>query len=754
VVVVAVYAGSLGAALPNARLLSIHPPGGQRGKNVEVKIRGTDLDDVGQLRFSHPGITAVQKIRDPRKGENGPQPVANRFVIKIAASLPVGIYEVRAVGRFGVSTSRSFMVGDRPETIEKEPNDTHARAAKVNVGQVINGRSNRAGDLDFYRFSARQGERILINCYAERIDSRLEPMLTVYDMTGRPLAECRDTFRHDALLDFTAPADGDYLVKVNDLTYNGNLDYFYRLVIGSGPQIVFVFPPAGIAGTQGQFTLYGRNLPGGTLTDRLVNGKPLERLDVTIKLPSGPEPAARIENFQRKRLGVLVTAPSASTEGFEYRLQTDSGESNPVFIGFATAPVVREREPNDTPDKAQQVTVPAEIAGQFGKVSDRDWFSFQAKKGDVFQIEVISQRLGIATDPFLVIQQVVANGKAKDLAEVDDPASNSAYRRGGPLHSIGSFAFNTRNSDPTHRFVAPANAAYRVMVRDLYFTSRGDSRAVYRLSIRREKPHFRLVALSHYPEDLSPMNRQRHPWTPVLRRGGTEQIDVLAFRWDGFNGDVHLTIEGLPKGVTCSGTICRTGRLAAPLVLRAAEDAAPWNGPIRIVGTATIAGKTQRHVAEIGTVIWYGQVTHSGCRARGMRELYLSVIDESSSLRVEAGGGKTWKVKPGTKLKVPIKIVRRGGFKGPVQLIPIYLPGKVTSKVTSFAANKSEGVMELTIGKGALPGEHRFFFEVKADIGYQKIAAPKAKPRRKAKPITVRSPSTMITIHVESAKKR
>jgi len=136
-----------------------------------------------------------------------------------------------------------------------------------------------------------------------------------------------------------------------------------------------------------------------------------------------------------------------------------------------------------------------------------------------------------------------------------------------------------------------------------------------------------------------------------------------------------------------------------------------------------------------------------------MRELYLSVVDEPSALRVEAGGGKTWKVSPGTKLKVPIKIIRRGKFKGPVQLIPIYLPDKVTSKVTSFAAGKSSGVMELTIGKGALPGEHRFFFEVKADIPYQKTTASKSKGRRKAKPISVRSPSTMITIHVESVKK-
>ncbi|MFM8479525.1 MAG: hypothetical protein ACKOEO_27365, partial [Planctomycetaceae bacterium] len=50
------------AQLPQTRITSLFPPGAQRGTTLEVVVGGgTDLDEVDQLVFSHPGITAAQK---------------------------------------------------------------------------------------------------------------------------------------------------------------------------------------------------------------------------------------------------------------------------------------------------------------------------------------------------------------------------------------------------------------------------------------------------------------------------------------------------------------------------------------------------------------------------------------------------------------------------------------------------------------------------------------------------------------------
>src|SRR5438046_8377963 len=89
---------SLLAELPLARLFTIFPPGGKMGSQVELTLTGADLDEANQLHFSHPGITAKQKVT----GTNTvPEP--NKFLIPVATNVAPGIYEARVVGRFGMS---------------------------------------------------------------------------------------------------------------------------------------------------------------------------------------------------------------------------------------------------------------------------------------------------------------------------------------------------------------------------------------------------------------------------------------------------------------------------------------------------------------------------------------------------------------------------------------------------------------------------------------------------------------------------
>src|SRR4051794_4448666 len=91
--------GRAGAELPLARLQSVFPMGARQGSTVEVTLAGQDLDDVTGLRFSDRRITA--------KAGTG----AGKFVVTVAADAPVGTYDVRAVGRFGVTNPRAFVVG-------------------------------------------------------------------------------------------------------------------------------------------------------------------------------------------------------------------------------------------------------------------------------------------------------------------------------------------------------------------------------------------------------------------------------------------------------------------------------------------------------------------------------------------------------------------------------------------------------------------------------------------------------------------
>ena len=92
-----------------------------------------------------------------------------------------------------------------------------------------------------------------------------------------------------------------------------------------------------------------------------------------------------------------------------------------------------EQEPNNEPAQAQAVTLPCELAGQFYPLRDRDWVSFEAKAGQALWIEVFSERFGLPTDPYLLVQQVTKNDKGeeqiKELQTVDDYLDNPTGRQ-------------------------------------------------------------------------------------------------------------------------------------------------------------------------------------------------------------------------------------------------------------------------------------------------------------------------------------
>ena len=210
--------GPAHAQLQIPRLNSIFPCGGRQGMTVDCVVAGGELTDATGLYFSHPGITG--------------QPAgANKFKIVIAKDVPVGPYDVRVVTPLGLSNFRAFVVGDVPETLEKEPNNEPAQAQRVALPTVINGKMDGGTDLDHYVFAAKKGQRIVVNCWAWRLDSQLDGTLQLTDPKGKQVAYSGDYYGRDPFIDFTAQEDGDYTVKIWDFVYSGGSDYFYRLHI-------------------------------------------------------------------------------------------------------------------------------------------------------------------------------------------------------------------------------------------------------------------------------------------------------------------------------------------------------------------------------------------------------------------------------------------------------------------------------------------------------------------------------------------
>jgi hypothetical protein len=659
--IVALFVCSLAhAQFPTPQLNSVYPCGGQRGTEVESTITGGDIDAATGLYFSHPGITA-----EPA----GPK----KFKITIADNVPVGRYDVRAICPLGVSSCRSFAVGDRKEFNEAEPNNLLDKANRVELPATINGQINNGVDLDHFIFAAKKGQRIIVNAWAWRLDSKLDATLMVYDPSGREIAFNGDYYGKDALVDFTAAEDGDYTVKIWDFIYSSGAELVYRLEIGSLPHLDAIVPAVVTPGKPTTVTLYGRNLPHGKAAppEMQVGGRPLEML--TQELTLDPKTALL-------GTGEVVRPATALLEGTEFRLQTPAGASNPLFVGFADGTVIPELEPNNSAETAQLVTIPSDITGTFSPVNDLDYFKFAAKKNQKLVVEIFGERQSGLTDPMLSS----FDEKGKRLTSGDDFGRN-----------IGKLRFPTNTRDGRWDYTATADGMLTVQLRDLYHQQRGDARFTYRLSFREPQPSFRLIAVP---------TAEILPDSTVVRQGGKYWLDVLVNKEDGFDEPITVTAEDLPAGVTAEPVIIGPGKTSVPLVFQAAPDAPLDQKAIRIVGRAKLGEVELTNVARGGGLTW-STVNTPGI-SRLQDSIILSVREPAPfALQAEA---KAKEVIAGEKLEITLKLTRAADWSDEVQLAGFDLPQNCTMALVNIEKGKNEAKVELAVAANTKPGKYTF----------------------------------------------
>ena len=680
------------AQLPISRLWTVFPPGGKAGSSFEVVVTGLDLDDASQIYFSHSNLVARPKIVE---ATGYPDP--NRMVVTIATNVPPGVYEARVAGRFGLSNPRAFAVGDLPELAQSPTNHAPASASEIPLGHVVNGHADPAAS-DFYKFHLARGERALIECQAKAIDSRLDPVLVLFDEAGREV----ESNRKGGLLDFMALAPGTYTLQVHDIVYRGGIEFFYRLVVGTGPYIDFIFPPSGAPGTKGHFVVYGRNLPGGAPAEGLaIDGKPLERLAVEIELPA--DPAAQ----QRLVTSTLVRPADSFLDGVEYRLHSPRGVSNPVLLSFASAPVIAEQAANGKPEAAQPVTLPCEFVGQFHPNGDQDWIAFAAKKGAIYWLEVFSQRLGFPTDPFVLVQRVVPGDQsAEKVSDVQEMTGTDA--------NIGDAVYNTATRDPAWRFEVKEDGNYRVGIRNLFGRTSSSPRHLYRLSLRNENPDFRLVAMAQAPPTTKKDSKELVVWTPFLRRGETTAVKVMASRRDNFNGEITVTAEGLPPGVRGAEARIAAGQSSTLLLLTASEDAPGWLGPVKILGKAKLGDSELVREARGGSMIWnVGDPAAEIVESRMTRDFVLAVAgNETAPISIEPDPAKIWEMSVAGKLSIPLKVARRGEFNAAVKLKAFGVPALESVKEIEVDGKTNRTVLEIDLAQSKIPvGTHTVYLQ-------------------------------------------
>lgn len=687
-----VFAASAKAQLPQTRLYSISPSGGARGSVVEVRLTsGADLEEIDRVVFTDGALKAEPKV-DANSGE----PVANTFLVTIPADAPLGVHELRCGGLWGLSNPRRFVVSDRKEVVEAEANNTVEQAMPLEVGAVVNGKMDGGADLDWFRFSGTAGQKLVFDVWAERIDSRMDAELTVFTADqGRRLAYARNTRGRDPVLIFDVPADGDYLLKLHDKTYRNGNEYVYRLEAHADPYVMITSPVAGQAGTTGTFRVYGVNLPGGTPTEELYQGVPLEVAEVKIAVPDAPD-VADVDN--------RIAADEATADVFAWRFDGGEHPSNPVRIGWSPVPVVTEQDASI--EAPQQVTLPVSISGTFGEIAEEDHYRFEAKKGELVSVTVFGQRLGLDTDPYLIVEQVTVADDGKEtikrLTAIDDTTAN-------PLQNV----FETQHDDATFLLNPPADGLYQVRLYDRYREVRGGTTLAYWLQIRPATPDFRLLAVPAAPQAGT-------TWPVGLRKGDTFGITILAHREDGFDGPINLRVDGLPQGMRCAGGSVGTKETTSLLVIEStAEAPADWSR-IRIIGEAETGAGTVTHEARIGSVAW-STAGNVPAIARLTNGLTVSVMDEVAPFQIQTDLTRI-DVCQNRQILLPVRIEKRTGFDEKVTLKVTGLPkgANIDAKDDAIDKGQTDRLLRLFVKENSPPGVYTLWLASQGQVSYSR----------------------------------
>jgi len=631
--------------LPLPRLLTVMPMGGQAGATLEVTIKGENIEDVSGLLFSSPQITAK-----PVPG------VEDKFSVSIAADAPPGVYDARVMSRLGVSSARAFSVNRLPELTRTKTNNSVDTAMALPVNSICNATMTKRA-VDHYSFQGAKGRRVAVDCAARGIDSRLTPVVVLADAKGNDLL----VNRSGGVIDFTPPADGTYVIKINDLTYQGGERHFYRLALQE------------------------------------VNG-------------GGPAP--------RQPETLAVGAMSWPPEGLP-----------PVAA-------MKESEPNNTPAQAQKITLPCDVAGGFYPAADVDTYEFSAKKGETWWVEVASARLGLNTDPFVLVQRVTKTGDKEtltDVAELNDIASpmkvtSNGYSYDGPPYDAGS-------PDVNGKVEIKEDGTYRLQVRDLFGGTRSDPNNVYRLIVRQAAPDFSLATWAvHFT--LRNGDRAALSKPMALRAGDSRAFEVAVVRRDGFDDEIEIGMENLPPGVSAAGLKIAKGKNYGHLILTAAGDAKRASSLAKIAGRATINGRTVTRPCRVASMAWPVKDAHGEIPApRLMADVPVSVTDsEQAPLTIAVAENKVFEARAGESLKIPLKLTWRNEFTGTSIKLRAYGDGFTGVKELDVPVKAAtyEAVINLASPKVA-PGDYTiaFYGSLVSKYRYNPAAVPLAEAEQK-----------------------
>lgn len=167
------------------------------GKTAAISFAGPDLDAVKPVNVSGAGVSRL--VAPKREG---------------------------GASGWGVPV----LISPHLEISETEPNDAIDKANKLTVPCGVSARFAVKGDLDYFAFPAKKGQKIELIARTYEVNSPAEVLLRVVDAKGAELARSNPS-QSTARAEFTPAADGDFYAVAEHLNYGYGPSEIYHLIV-------------------------------------------------------------------------------------------------------------------------------------------------------------------------------------------------------------------------------------------------------------------------------------------------------------------------------------------------------------------------------------------------------------------------------------------------------------------------------------------------------------------------------------------
>ncbi len=154
----------------------------------------------------------------------------------------------------GISAPSPHWITVSPLECVRETESNHnvkSASPTLPVPFAIHGVLDGDAKSDWFRFSAKKDQNLVLRVLARSLRSPLDSVLSIHQPDGKQIADNDDQGSPDSLINWTCPADGEYFLKIRDQLNRTGPDFTYRIEVDAkSPSLAANLPTVERVNTQ------------------------------------------------------------------------------------------------------------------------------------------------------------------------------------------------------------------------------------------------------------------------------------------------------------------------------------------------------------------------------------------------------------------------------------------------------------------------------------------------------------------------